>query len=65
MFDVYCPEHGAPVLLDASRIEAIRNTPHGPVVDWRCWCGARGSRRGRTASLMPRRDAASPAFGAA
>jgi hypothetical protein len=30
------------VLLDTSRIEAIHNTPGGPIVDWQCWCGARG-----------------------
>jgi hypothetical protein len=24
------------VLLDSSRIEAIHNTPHGPIVDWHC-----------------------------
>jgi hypothetical protein len=46
MFDVYCPSHGARVLLDTSRIEAIRNTAEGPMLDWRCWCGARGSLRG-------------------
>ena len=42
MFTVHCHGHGAQVLLDTSRIEAIRNGPSGPVVDWRCWCGARG-----------------------
>ena len=42
MFAVHCHGHGSRVLLDTSRIEAIRNTPGGPVVDWRCWCGARG-----------------------
>ena len=42
MFAVDCPTHGTRVLLDYSRIEAQRNTAEGPVVDWRCWCGARG-----------------------
>jgi hypothetical protein len=65
MFDVYCPGHRAHVLLDTSRIEAIRNTAEGPMVDWRCWCGARGSLRGGTSSLTPRRDAASSATDAA
>ncbi|MGH9111447.1 MAG: hypothetical protein ACRDZN_03990 [Acidimicrobiales bacterium] len=43
VFQVFCTGHGARVLLDASRIEAIRNTGDGPVLDWRCWCGSRGS----------------------
>lgn len=43
MFEVLCPGHGTWVLLDASRIEAIRNTADGPVLDWHCWCGVRGS----------------------
>lgn len=42
MFAVDCPAHGTRVLLDTSRIEAQRNTRDGPVIDWRCWCGARG-----------------------
>lgn len=42
MFAVDCPRHGTRVLLDYSRIEAQTNTADGPVVDWRCWCGARG-----------------------
>jgi hypothetical protein len=42
MFTVHCHVHGARVLLDTSRIEAIHNTPRGPIVDWHCWCGARG-----------------------
>jgi hypothetical protein len=65
MFDVYCPGHRAQVLLDTSRIEAIHNRAEGPVVDWRCWCGVRGSIRGGTASLPRRRDVASPATDAA
>jgi hypothetical protein len=65
MFDVYCPGHRAHVLLDTSRIEAIRNTAEGPMVNWRCWCGTRGSLLGGTASLSPRRDGASSASDAA
>jgi hypothetical protein len=43
MFTVHCHVHRSKVLLDRSRIEALRNTVEGPVLDWRCWCGARGS----------------------
>jgi hypothetical protein len=43
MFEVYCPSHGSRVLLDSSRIVRLRATRRGPVVEWRCWCGARGS----------------------
>jgi hypothetical protein len=43
MFEIYCPAHQSRVLLSAGRIEGIRNTPEGPIVDWHCWCGARGS----------------------
>lgn len=43
MFEVHCHVHGSGVLLDRSRIEALRNTDEGPVIDWHCWCGARGS----------------------
>jgi hypothetical protein len=42
MLTVHCHAHGTRVLLDTSRIEAIHNTPQGPIVDWHCWCGARG-----------------------
>jgi hypothetical protein len=52
MFEIYCPDHGSHVLLDHSRIEALRTTPQGPVLDWRCWCGARGS-LGRSAETTP------------
>jgi len=65
MFDVYCPGHRARVILDTSRIEAMHNTAEGPMVDWRCWCGARGSLRGGTASLPRRRDVVTPTFDAA
>ncbi|HET6952310.1 MAG TPA: hypothetical protein VFI47_18165 [Acidimicrobiales bacterium] len=43
MFKVHCHVHGSDVLLDWSRVEAMRNTAAGPVLDWHCWCGARGS----------------------
>jgi hypothetical protein len=33
VFEVYCSGHGTWVLLDASRIEAIRNTGDGPVIE--------------------------------
>jgi hypothetical protein len=49
MFQVFCPDHRAQVLLSVGRIEAIRNTADGMVVEWRCWCGHRGrSLDGRT-----------------
>jgi hypothetical protein len=65
MFDVYCPGHRADVLLDGSRIEAIHNTARGPVVAWRCWCGARGALRAGTAAVRRRRGGFSPASDAA
>jgi hypothetical protein len=65
MFDVYCPGHRADVLLDASRIEAIHNTAGGPVVAWRCWCGARGALRAGAAAVRRRRGVFSPASDAA
>ncbi|HLT69577.1 MAG TPA: hypothetical protein VKZ72_05390 [Acidimicrobiales bacterium] len=42
MFEVHCHEHGSSVLLDMSRVEGIWTSPEGPVLDWQCWCGARG-----------------------
>jgi len=42
MFEEYCPAHQSRVLLSTGRIEALRNTPEGVVVVWRCWCGHRG-----------------------
>jgi hypothetical protein len=58
MFEIFCRSHGSRVLLDHSRIEALRTTPDGPVLDWRCWCGERGSLvRGRQAPV-PERDRA-------
>jgi hypothetical protein len=65
MFDVYCPGHRADVLLDASRIEAIHNTARGPVVAWRCWCGARGAHRAGAAAVPRHRGAPAPASDAA
>lgn len=43
MFAIYCHIHESRVLLDSSRIEGMRQSTEGPVLDWRCWCGARGS----------------------
>jgi len=58
MFQVFCPDHRARVLLSPGCIEAIRNTDSGVVVEWRCWCDHRGrSLRGRT--LRDRLPAAS------
>jgi hypothetical protein len=65
MFEVYCAGHRAQVLLDASRIEGIHNTTNGPLVAWRCWCGARGALRAGTASVPRRRGGAAPASNAA
>lgn len=44
MFEVYCPTHQSRVLLSSSCIEALHNTPDGIVLEWRCWCGDRGTR---------------------
>jgi hypothetical protein len=43
MFEVHCHVHESRVLLDWSRVESLRNTDDGPVIDWHCWCDARGS----------------------
>jgi hypothetical protein len=51
MFRIHCHIHRSDVLLDSSRIETLRTTPSGPVLDWRCWCGARGSLIGGTRSV--------------
>jgi hypothetical protein len=42
MIAIDCHIHGSRVLLDWSRIEGVHDSPGGPVVDWHCWCGARG-----------------------
>jgi hypothetical protein len=55
MFVIDCHIHESRVLLDSSRIEGMRNTDEGPVVDWHCWCGARGSLVAGTRSV-PRHD---------
>jgi hypothetical protein len=65
MFEVYCAGHGAHVLLDASRIEAIHNSAQGPVVAWRCWCGAGGALPAGTAAVPRRGRACAPASDAA
>lgn len=43
MFHVYCPGHASRVLLDVTRIEGVYNTPEGPMVLWRCYCGRTGT----------------------
>lgn len=43
MFAIDCPTHRSRVLLDWSRVEGMRQTDEGPILDWHCWCGARGS----------------------
>jgi hypothetical protein len=53
MFAVYCPRDRSRVLLDLSRVVALRNTPDGPVLDWECWCGARGQYHVRSARGVP------------
>jgi hypothetical protein len=45
MFSVHCAGHGSDVLLSASCVEAIVNTPTGILVRWRCPCGTRGTLR--------------------
>jgi hypothetical protein len=42
MFKVHCHVHESAVLLDWSRVERMYDSDEGPVVDWTCWCGARG-----------------------
>jgi hypothetical protein len=42
MFAIDCHVHGTRVLIDWSRIEGAHDSPEGPVLDWHCWCGARG-----------------------
>jgi hypothetical protein len=45
MFSVHCAGHGADVLLSASCVEAIVNTPSAILLRWRCPCGTRGTLR--------------------
>jgi hypothetical protein len=53
MFDIYCPTHRSRMLLGPDHIEALTNTHDGPIIEWRCFCGTRGThsfgRRPRTA----------------
>ncbi len=42
MFAIDCHIHESRVLLDWSRVEGVHDGPEGPVLDWHCWCGARG-----------------------
>jgi hypothetical protein len=42
MIAIDCHVHGTRVLLDWSRIEGSHDSPEGPVLDWHCYCGARG-----------------------
>lgn len=42
MIAIDCHVHRSRVLLDWSRIEGAHDGPEGPVLDWHCWCGARG-----------------------
>ena len=46
MFAIDCHIHESRVLLDWSRVEGVHDGPEGPVLDWQCWCGARGGGRG-------------------
>ena len=45
MFSVHCAGHGTDVLLSASCVEAIVNTPAAILMRWRCPCGTRGTLR--------------------
>jgi hypothetical protein len=42
MFAVYCPHHGARVLLSPDNIEAIVNSSSDLELHWRCSCGEAG-----------------------
>jgi hypothetical protein len=42
MFSVYCPRHGARVLLSVDNILALNNDPDGLTLRWRCSCGQTG-----------------------
>ena len=55
MFAIHCHIHESRVLLDWTRVEAVRDSDEGPVIDWHCWCGARGSLVAGSRSV-PRRD---------
>lgn len=49
MFLIDCPRHQRRVLVGARAIEALVNSPDGPVLHWRCPCGARGTHATATA----------------
>lgn len=42
MFAIDCYAHQSRVLLDWSCVEGVHDSPDGTVIEWRCWCGARG-----------------------
>ncbi len=42
MFAIDCHAHQCRVLLDWSCIEGVHDGTDGTVLEWRCWCGARG-----------------------
>ena len=45
MFSVYCAEHGRVVLLGFTDIAALRSDQDAILLDWICYCGARGTER--------------------
>jgi hypothetical protein len=42
MFDVFCPRHGARMLLGPRRIRSLRRTELGLVAGYHCYCGHEG-----------------------
>lgn len=58
MFDVYCPKHGARVLIWPSGLDGIRNRPDGMEVAYHCTCGYRGVWRPRRRAAKGSRDRA-------
>ncbi len=57
MFDAYCPECDARVLLTTRRILALENTDTGIYITYRCWHGHEGLLvTGRAARSAPLRD---------
>jgi hypothetical protein len=52
MFLIDCPRHEGRVLLGPRFIQALVNTPDGPVMHWRCPCGSSGTQAiGRRSSI--------------
>ncbi|HEX9644570.1 MAG TPA: hypothetical protein VGC11_11325 [Acidimicrobiia bacterium] len=50
MFDVFCPTHGARVLIFPTSVDAVENTDQGILVHYHCTCGTKGVwRTGRAA----------------